>query len=93
METLKELRERFGAEFIDYKVPSKDFPKSFIFKYYDDKTKEFITKKCEDGVYTIIEKEKVQDDFDTELVGIQWDNLDQNEEVSAKGVKGTLKRY
>ena len=88
MKTLIELREKLGAEFVDYKVPSKDFPKSFIFKYYDDKTKEFITKKCEDGVYTIIEKEKVQDDFDTELIGIH-----QNKTICAKGVKGTLKRY
>ena len=59
MKTLIELRERLGAEFVDYKVPSKDFPKSFIFKYYDDKTKEFITEKCENGVYTELSREEV----------------------------------
>ena len=94
METLKELREKLGAEFhnIEWIVP-KDSPKNFIIKYYSDKTKEIITEKCEDGIYTIIGKEKVSDDFDITEDGIQWDNLDQNETLFNKAIEEILERY
>uniref|UniRef100_A0A6M3LTJ1 Uncharacterized protein n=1 Tax=viral metagenome TaxID=1070528 RepID=A0A6M3LTJ1_9ZZZZ len=94
METLKELRERLGVKFhnIEWIVP-KDPPKNFIIKYYSDKTKEIITEKHEDGVYTIIGKEKVSDDFDITEDGIQWDNLDQNETLFNKAIEEILERY
>ena len=64
METLKELRERLGAEFRNLDDITEDSLINFTLQYYDSETKEIITEKCEDGVYTIIGKEKVPDDFD-----------------------------
>ena len=93
MKTLKESRERLGAIFHNIDDITEDSLVNFTLQYYDSETKEIITEKHEDGVYTIIGKEKVPDDFDITKDGIQWDNLDQNEEISAKGVKGILKRY
>ena len=64
METLKELRERFGAAFRNLDDITEDSLINFTLQYYDSETKEIITEKCEDGIYTIIGKEKVPDDFD-----------------------------
>jgi len=93
METLKELRERLDAAFRNLDDITEDSLVNFTLQYYDSETKEIITEKCENGVYTELSREKVSDDFDITEDGIQWDNFDQNEEISAKGVKGTLKRY
>jgi len=70
METLKELRERLGAEFRNLDDITEDSLVNFTLQYYDSETKEIITEKCEDGVYTIIGKEKVPDDFDITKDGI-----------------------
>ena len=91
------LREKLGGEykqvgFAPYKIPPKSL-KNFMLKYYNDKTKEIITEKHEDGVYTIIGKEKVSDDFDITEDGIQWDNLDQNETLFNKAIEEILERY
>ena len=93
METLKELRERLGAIFRNLDDITEDSLVNFTLQYYDSETKEIITEKCEDGVYTIIGKEKVPDDFDITKDSIHWDNFDQNETLFAKAVKGILERY